>query len=113
SGGSRDCQARRPLASSGSTALSSAARRSAQRVADPWGSASASTVRRPRSAECAARWVATVVLPTPPLEPATRIVFIRRLLPLGWPQVTPPSRGRGRKGPGIAIFTPPPVTEAP
>src|SRR5690606_1868131 len=39
---------------------------------------STSTVRFPDSAACAARWVATVVFPTPPLEHATSTVFIAR-----------------------------------
>ncbi|MNV61307.1 hypothetical protein D3C71_1538100 [compost metagenome] len=65
----------------GSTALSRTERRCAQRVLEPCGSASARTVRLPSNAECAARWVATVVLPTPPLEPATRIVFMQASLP--------------------------------
>src|SRR5690606_771675 len=62
--------------SSSSTALSSCERRWAQRVEDPCGSASTSTVLKPPSADCAARWVTTVVLPTPPLELATNTVFI-------------------------------------
>src|SRR5690606_13143551 len=41
------------------------------------GSASTRIVRWPDKAACAARWVAMVVLPTPPLELATRIVFTR------------------------------------
>src|SRR5690606_33172370 len=63
----------------GSTALSIEARRSAQRVDDPCGSASTMTVLRPASADSAARWVAFVVLPTPPLELATSTVFIHCL----------------------------------
>src|SRR5690554_4460544 len=54
-------------------------RRSAQRVDDPCGSASTRTVLRPARADSAARWVAIVVLPTPPLELATSTVFIHRL----------------------------------
>src|SRR3546814_7151137 len=37
------------------------------------------TVCCPESADCAARWVAIVVLPTPPLELATNTVFMRFL----------------------------------
>src|SRR5690554_898760 len=54
-------------------------RRSAQRVDDPCGSASTRTVLRPARADSAARWVAIVVLPTPPLELATSTVFIHCL----------------------------------
>src|SRR5690606_37089547 len=61
----------------GRTALSSPARRSAQRVDDCCGSASMIAVRRPSTAACAARWVAIVVLPAPPLELATSTVFMR------------------------------------
>src|SRR5690606_27202072 len=83
----------RLLPSIGRTALSSTARRSAQRVEDPWGSASMMTVLRPARADSAARWVAIVVLPTPPLELATSTVFMHRLrlgtcrerTPAAWP----------------------------
>ncbi|KAG1273972.1 hypothetical protein G6F64_015231 [Rhizopus arrhizus] len=75
--------------SMGSTALSSPARRCAQRVLEPCGSASAITVALPCNAAYAARWVATVVLPTPPLEPATRIVFMPASLPGTCPERTP------------------------
>ena len=78
SSGSSRCQPRLALLPSiGSTALSRPARFSAQRVEERCGSASTSTVRWPARAACAARWVAMVVLPTPPLELATRIVFTR------------------------------------
>ena len=65
--------------SSGNTALAMPARRSHQRVAEPCGSASTSTVRKPDSAAFAASWVAIVVLPTPPFEQATSHVFIKLL----------------------------------
>src|SRR5690606_14893308 len=78
SSGSSRCQPRAALLPSiGSTALSRPARFSAQRVAERCGSASTSTVRWPARAAFAARCVAMVDLPTPPLELATRIVFIR------------------------------------
>src|SRR5690606_3599407 len=78
SSGALRCQPLR-VPSMGSTALSSPARRSAQRVEDPCGSASTRIVRCPDSADCAARWLAIVVLPTPPLELATSTVFMRFL----------------------------------
>src|SRR3546814_11709048 len=68
-----------PVPSSGRTALSSTARRSAQRVAEPCGSASTRTVCCPESADCAAIWVAIVVLPTTHLEMDTNTVFMRFL----------------------------------
>src|SRR5690606_20906510 len=107
SAGRRACQLRRGLASSGRTALSSTERRSAQRVAEPWGSASASTVRCPRSAACAARWVASVVLPTPPLDPATRTVLMRQPAPIGLPAGYTGAGGGGRKAAGLLSFTAP------
>src|SRR5690606_20889420 len=67
----------RRLPSSASTALSIGERRPAQRIDEPCGSASMSTVLWPDSAAFAARCVAIVVLPTPPLELATRTVFMR------------------------------------
>ena len=41
-----------------------------------------------------------MVLPTPPLEPATRIVFIRGCLPIGLPAGYTACRGGGRKRAG-------------
>src|SRR5690606_14717323 len=55
-------------------------------------SASMGTVLGPDSAALAARWVAIVVLPTPPLELATRTVFIRNLRQDRSSEVTPQGR---------------------
>src|SRR3546814_5979306 len=72
------------------------ARRSAQRVEEPCGSASTRTVCCPESADCAARWVAIVVLPTPPLELATNTVFMRFLRTDETIREGTPARGRPR-----------------
>src|SRR5690606_22424772 len=102
SSGALRCQPLR-VPSIGSTALSSPARRSAQRVEDPCGSASTRTVRCPDNADCAARWVAIVVLPTPPLELATSTVFMRFLSnrrndPRGYTGPGTAATGRPRRG---------------
>src|SRR6185503_12545063 len=60
-----------------STGAANPARFSAQRKLEPCRSASTSTVLRPSCAKCAARFVAIVVLPQPPLELATRTLRIR------------------------------------
>src|SRR5688572_16409873 len=52
---------------------SSGARELSQWLAEPWGSASTSTVVSPRFANQAARLVLTVVLPEPPLPLITKI----------------------------------------
>src|SRR3546814_3579811 len=68
----------------------------AQRVEEPCGSASTRTVCCPESADCAARWVAIVVLPTPPLELATNTVFMRFLRTDETIREGTPARGRPR-----------------
>src|SRR5690606_36303421 len=95
----------------GSTALSMPERRSAQRVDDPCGSASTRTVLRPARADSAARWVAIVVLPTPPLELATSTAFIHCLRHGNEPRaytggVTGAKRRRARTPGFYGIFTP-------
>src|SRR3546814_3121045 len=54
---------------------------SSQPRLDPWRSASARPARRPAAAKAAARWVAMVVLPQPPLGLATRTVIMQLAFP--------------------------------
>src|SRR3546814_178767 len=71
---------------------------SSQPRLDPWRSASARPARRPAAAKAAARWVAMVVLPQPPLGLATRTVIMQ----LAFPGLVPERLGGGEGLPGAA-----------